>query len=415
MAATPYYPITSVNAVSRDGCVTLTWQANKSDDSNVVAYLEEELSTFKIYRKPVCLGESDPYVNCSVFWGFSGAEPVFSGTVEPSEAGLYQWSEQPPVPNANRQVYVYFIKSKTAEPLELKPIAVRNPEMWWRYETVMARLEAMASKYPELVKISVCGHTTEGREIHQTIIGTGERVIALLGAVHAGESGSELIIPMVERLLAECPELLKSIRLLLIPMVNIDGRQKMLDGWPYYIRKAANGVDLNRNFPAWWEEVSYSHGLDSSESTAGTFRGLYAACNNETQAVMNALDVDGLAAVFSFHWLDHICALPALSCVQCEGDEEYVSECREIVKAYSAGIYPDREYEDWFHGLQTSAGSLAAWCYKAKRVPAFDMEGGSITLKYGDKDQKPFTPELLRDYQERHFRGLKKVIEGLIA
>ena len=60
------------------------------------------------------------------------------------------------------------------------------------------------------------GTTVGGRSIPGLIVGNSGNCIALVGTIHAGESGPELMIPAVERLLAEHAGLLDQVGVALL-------------------------------------------------------------------------------------------------------------------------------------------------------------------------------------------------------
>lgn len=97
----------------------------------------------------------------------------------------------------------------------------------------------------------VFGQSIEGRDLVGYRIGSGERVLMLVGTVHGGfeQHTSDLIEQLAEHYRGAPGELLPQVSLVLIPALNPDGlvRGRVLAG-----RLNANGVDLNRNWPCGW-------------------------------------------------------------------------------------------------------------------------------------------------------------------
>ena len=215
--------------------------------------------------------------------------------------------------------------------------------------------------------------------------------------------------------MTEDPELLERVQIVAIPGVNLDERERLVAGVPWYLRTNHQGVDLNRNFPAQWDRVEYGYGLDSSDPTSATFRGPCPASAPETRAVMAALEEHPVEALFSYHCLASICSLPALAAREAEGCVEYAARCARVVGVLGTGLHREREpaSEDLAWGC--SAGSLPAWLYAHGRVPAFDLEGGAdrqaLELCRCDGTDR----QLLGEYQSRHYRGLKAVLQALAA
>ncbi|MHB9110916.1 MAG: M14 family metallopeptidase, partial [Armatimonadota bacterium] len=239
-------------------------------------------------------------------------------------------------------------------------------------------------------------------------VGNRDRCIALVGTIHAGESGPELAIPAVERLLAEHPALLARAGIALLPNVNVDERERMARGCPWYLRTNARGVDLNRNFDADWEQVDYSYGLVSSDPDAVTYRGPGPHSEPETQAVAAFLHAAAPRAVLAYHWLAGITGARFLAPRAAANDDAYAAACRRLVEPFVAAFYPEQRWQASLI-FSTSAGSLPNYVYRTFGVPAFDLEGDD------NPDEQPAvvdqtTPELLRMYQERHYRGLNALL-----
>jgi len=93
------------------------------------------------------------------------------------------------------------------------------------------------------VHIEVVGHSAEGRDITCTILGDGPQTTFVLAAIHGDEPAGVVLVRLLAEYLGDRPDLLQGHRVVLLDVANPDG---ML----YDSRLNANGVDLNRNFPA---------------------------------------------------------------------------------------------------------------------------------------------------------------------
>lgn len=94
-----------------------------------------------------------------------------------------------------------------------------------------------------MYRAKIVGRSVENRPIMARVYGDGEDVILLMAGIHGSEAAG---VPILERLGDELmlrPELLVGRTVVLIPQVNPDGVKTGK-------RRNANGVDLNRNFPA---------------------------------------------------------------------------------------------------------------------------------------------------------------------
>ncbi|MCK4283836.1 MAG: hypothetical protein KAX44_05930, partial [Candidatus Brocadiae bacterium] len=229
----------------------------------------------------------------------------------------------------------------------------------------------------------------------------------LVGLIHGGESGPELIIPALERLVAESPDLLTAARIVAIPAVNIDARQQMVAGTPWYLRTTPAGVDLNRNFPARWHEVGYGYGLDSSDPDSATYRGPCAGAAPETRAVMSVFSERRPDVLFSFHWLASICELPALA-PTCE-DRRHRPYCRSVIESYARGLYPELPFSENWLAFDGTPGALPTWLYDLGCLAAFDLEGG-VRAEARPCQTDQTDRSLLEEYQQRHYDAIRSLL-----
>ncbi|UCD27664.1 MAG: DUF2817 domain-containing protein [Planctomycetota bacterium] len=107
-----------------------------------------------------------------------------------------------------------------------------------------------------MVKEVVLGISVQGRPITCNIFGNGDDVVLIIASIHGNETRGTPIIRHLGLYLENNPELLNNRQVLLIPMANPDG---MILGTRYN----ANGIDLNRNFPA----ANFSRGRRHGEFT----------------------------------------------------------------------------------------------------------------------------------------------------
>jgi len=116
-------------------------------------------------------------------------------------------------------------------------------------------------------EMRIIGKSVEGRDIEAYHRGTkGGTVVLVIGVIHGDEDAGLDIVEILKA--AAIPT---GVDLWLVPSMNPDGVARQ-------IRKNANGVDLNRNFPYRWGKI----GKPSSWQYAGTSR----ASEPETQAMV---------------------------------------------------------------------------------------------------------------------------------
>lgn len=205
--------------------------------------------------------------------------------------------------------------------------AIVNPYVPYTWDRMTAEARKLRDAYPGLIQLASAGSSVEGRDLLVIRLGTGDRKILLLGAHHAREYiTSSFLMKMVEAYAEKASkdqpfgdyypaELLSRVTLVVVPMVNPDGvnlvnnglkavnRQEEVEamamvGSGYRAWKAnINGVDLNRQYPAWWEEKHDVVGRPASEN----FKGTASATEPEVRAMMDLARSDDFMLSASFH------------------------------------------------------------------------------------------------------------------
>ena len=110
----------------------------------------------------------------------------------------------------------------------------------------------------------VVGESVEGRPLTCRLFGDRGPVVFALATIHGNEAAGTPLLRRVAQLIREDPSLVANRRVLLLEVANPDGFERNTRG-------NANGVDLNRNFPALNFSKSARHGsepLSEPESRA---------------------------------------------------------------------------------------------------------------------------------------------------
>lgn len=162
-----------------------------------------------------------------------------------------------------------------------------NPKKIYTYEALQQDLIELGNTYPQLLDIRSIGKSHFGRKIYAVKLGKGKENILFIGAHHGREwMTTSLLMEMVEdysnaygnkQSYGEySTDILDEISIWFVPMLNPDGvtiQQGLIKKYPAYYqfrlrmmnkyshdfsRWKANGkgVDLNRQYPAGWEELS---------------------------------------------------------------------------------------------------------------------------------------------------------------
>lgn len=239
---------------------------------------------------------------------------------------------------------------------------------------------ALQERYPEWISLSSAGLSVEGRDLLLVRLGTGEKKILLCGAHHAREYiTSSYLMKMIEAY-ADCAQrgepfgdydaedILSRVTIYIVPMVNPDGVNLVNNGIETVNDREAveamvmvrsgyrqwkaniNGVDLNRQYPACWEEKYDDVGVPASEN----YKGTASATEPEVQAMMALTRAHDFLLSASFHtkgnmvyWadrgtVDQIPGARELAKRLCSLTGYQMMPVSEKPSVYGAG------YENWF-------------------------------------------------------------------
>lgn len=196
------------------------------------------------------------------------------------------------------------------------------------------------------------GRSRQGRPIDAVRLGTGPEVVLILASIHGSEAaGTPLVETLIDHLAAR-PDLLAGRTVVIVPRVNPDG---LAAG----DRHNANGVDLNRNFPA---------GNYAARSTSGDGP----LSEPESRGIMALLEEFNPARIVSIH--------QPLGCIDYDGPGRQLAEAMA-----AAGDLPVRK-------LGARPGSLGAYAGETLGIPIITLElpggasgmpGAVLWEKYG--------------------------------
>lgn len=375
-------------------------------------------SKIRIYRKKVDFNWSwdrDEVLN-GMICTLTPEDIIFEGPLKPQYQRSYEYIDG----NVERGVvYAYFVAGMQGPVTGPVAVKIRDPEVWWTKQKIAEELQRLRSAHPDLVSVEPIGKTHRGNDILAVTAGSGGKKLCLIGAVHASESGPELIVYFLNQLLEHHRPLLKEVSVIAVPCVNLDERHRAACGYPFYLRRNVTSVDLNRNFPADWEEVSYKYGSSTADPTSGTYRGPAPASEPETQAVVAFLRKHRPDVLLSYHHLASVAGKCLWAPAAAKDDAAYHAQCLEIYRAYDRG-YSSLDSEasgsgeaEVFLRYAGSSGSVPMFGYREFGIPAFDVERH---WKNDDLDYSAFddtTPELLRRNQQRHAAALLNVMNLL--
>ncbi len=213
--------------------------------------------------------------------------------------------------------------------------------------------EKLVNKCSESVDVYSAGTSTKGKPITYTKLGNGSNVTLLFASIHGSERAGTPILNRFKNYLMENCELLDGKTVIIIPVANPDGFAKKT-------RYNANGIDLNRNFPA-----------DNRENNKTN--GHFALSEIESYELYKIINIYKPSKILAFH--------AAMNCIDYDGPAEELAErlaakCKLPLK--KVGARP---------------GSLGSYVGLELNMPI-------ITVEMTKEDSKSSEAQLWRDYKD---------------
>ena len=244
-------------------------------------------------------------------------------------------------------------------------------------------VHAIHAKYPAITEIKSIGKSLEGRDIWAIKISDNadldeqEPVFFVNGMHHAREVMTpEITTDMVDYLTsnygknAEVTSWVNNSEIWVIPMLNVDGNNKMWTEDSMWRKNTRNGfgVDINRNYPTGWNSCSGS----SANTNAQDYRGAGPGSEPETQAMMNF--VASIKPVFSisYHSYSEIVLYPY-------GCRPKKTPTEEAVESIGAEIAKKLDYKPGtpWELLYNADGGDIDWMYVEQQVIPYVIEVNS--------------------------------------
>ncbi len=200
--------------------------------------------------------------------------------------------------------------------------SVVQPTALYFYETMMADIAALKAKYADILHVETLGTSAAGQEIPVMLLGNSDAAshVFIQASIHGREHMTSLLaMALSEAWLASGAS--EDVCFHVAPMVNPDGvsisqgvlrdpslesiykkdiasnrTERKLDNYLELWKANYNGVDLNRNFDALWENVNTAPHI-SSEG----YRGSAPESEPETQALAAYTKRYSFAATVCYH------------------------------------------------------------------------------------------------------------------
>ncbi len=201
-----------------------------------------------------------------------------------------------------------------------------SPTAPYSHDQLLRDVTALKNAYPELIQCEDAGYSAEGRVLPLIRLGTGRASVLCIGAYHAREYIASAYLMYAVNVYAytaakhkrfgtyDMDKLLSECSLYVMPMVNPDGVALVQGGLkavqqPEIVKKMTlvrpsycewkanvNGIDLNRHYPALWEQRYTPINAPASELYSGSLPGT----EPEVKAVMRVCRSHAFRAALSF-------------------------------------------------------------------------------------------------------------------
>lgn len=271
------------------------------------------------------------------------------------------------------------------------------PDGYLNPEQVIQTLTTINTQYPGITRLFETGKTHQNRSIMalevSAHVGNPDKPVLLFnGMHHAREVMSSEVVMHIAKVLTEHygtdPEVtnwLDHFRVIIVPQVNPDGNALVSNGhimWrknAYEIEGTTVGVDLNRNYPVYW---NYCNG-SSDNPQSDAYRGPSAGSEPETQSMMNLVSTFKPIADISYHSYSELIIHPyGCSNVNNPSKDLFVSIAQSMNEtilndenqpnSYAIGTAPELLYN--------ADGSDLDWQWKEHGVLAYTIEVNSFSF-----------------------------------
>ncbi|PKM95934.1 MAG: peptidase M14 [Firmicutes bacterium HGW-Firmicutes-1] len=295
---------------------------------------------------------------------------------------------------ANQLINPFMLEknSTIVVPIQREVVMTQTSYDYVRYKNDLMHLKAL---YPFL-EVETIGLSVDGRDIYSITFGEGKNTVMFNGAHHGNEwITSLLLMKWLENICYafslkgsirgySIRDLFDETRIVLIPMVNPDGVEIVVNGLnnignnaqkimrmnggrdDFNLWKAnANGVDLNRNYPAGWREYKkIERQLNIYSPGPSKYAGMKPLSEPEARCMANFTMRMEPRLTLSFHSQGEVIYWQYLG--RGAADSLYIG--KELSKACGYKL----EYEDWFEAF----AGYKDWFIHHFSKPGFTIEVG---------------------------------------
>jgi len=233
------------------------------------------------------------------------------------------------------------------------------------YTELLEDVLKLTALYSEKVSVEIIGKSVKGRLLPLIKSGKGKRKLLMVGAVHGREFVSAaFLMRSVGELLSETE--ISHASLYVVPMLNPDGVETALLKGSELFKNNANNVNLNANFPFFFEKVP--------KSRQG---GGFAASEPETKALIRLCEKERFSSALALHARGNCIFWRDEGNKEILGDFElakrFEKECGfELISSTKKAEDYSGGFENWFR-CRYKRPALCIELVKDEEISFFDM------------------------------------------
>lgn len=297
-----------------------------------------------------------------------------------------------------------------------------------KYISLLDDLNSISNIDPKLAKHRIIGFTdTEHLPLYAVELGHGKRDVLIIGQHHADEVLGVAVALNLAKNLAEgyskekrIKQLLDEYKLWIVPTINPEGWRLVSSGVTKIKRKnnrdtdkngkldiRTDGVDLNRNYPIFWDLDGESNALSSY------FKGPAPASETEVKSIIALGRRQDFELAIFYHSstsgaLNESIFLPAVD----EPTPRFLA-LQDLAERYARAV--PRDYQKGTYSLHLGStsklGNARNFFYHSLGVPAMLIEVGGVN-KAGKSIIHP-QEKMVKRIQKRHLEALIITLEAM--
>ena len=313
-------------------------------------------------------------------------------------------------------------------PITPKQLIIDKKNSLYTYDDMVNDIAALKSMYPDIVTVKELCTTFDTRKLYDIVVGdiNSKNHIMIMGAMHAREYiTTQLVMTQLTDYLKnytsfaykgkDAAELTTNTAVHFIPMSNPDGvtvsqlgssalktdaARQFVDGVcasrgaDAYVQWKANaeGVDINRNFDAGWDEY-----VGASGPSSDRYKGTAPGSSAEAAALISATEQYNFKRTISYHTKGSLIYwyYKQTGAVK-EKSESFAKEISNVT-----GYVPDDNYE------AVDAAGYKDWAVYKKGIPSITIEVG------GEAPDNPVPYSYFENIYERNKDVVWETLYGL--